>query len=225
MLKKTLSLHCESLYNLNMEKMRKTILLMFLTLLFFACKNHNDKNKTSTKSTDTVFVKEFSVFNINDIGKIDTVNQYSKINIQNFASGNLDELLSRKEVTCLIFWASWCKGCNRMLDLAYRDVIEKYRKTTTFAIISISDDLKETQIELFKLKYFIQTYALDTSINKSTEETNDWSIFESYLRDQFKNESFEIRVPYILVLNKNKKIISKDPDYIDLDKLLSKITK
>lgn len=225
MLKKTLSLHCESLYNLNLEKMRKTILLMFLILLFFACTNHNEKNKTSTKSTDTVFVKEFSGFNINDIGKIDTVNQYSKINIQNFAFGNLDELLSRKEVTCLIFWASWCKGCNRMLDLAYRDVIEKYRKTTTFAIISISDDLKETQSELFKLKYFIQTYALDTSIYKSTEETNDWSIFESYLRDQFKNESFEIRVPYILVLNKNKKIISKDPDYIALDKLLSKITK
>ena len=224
MLKKTLSLHCESLYNLNLEKMRKTILLMFLTLLFFACTNHNN-NKTSTKSTDTVFVKEFSGFNINDIGKIDTVNQYSKINIQNFASGYLDELLSRKEVTCLIFWASWCKGCNRMLDLAYRDVIEKYQKTTTFAIISISDDLKETQSELFKLKYIIQTYALDTSIYKITEETNDWSIFESYLRDQFKNESFEIRVPYILVLNKNKKIISKDTDYIALDKLLSKITK
>jgi hypothetical protein len=60
MLKKTLSLHCESFYNLNLEKMRKAILLIFSTLLFFACNNQDCKNKTSTKSTDTVFVKDFS---------------------------------------------------------------------------------------------------------------------------------------------------------------------
>jgi thiol-disulfide isomerase/thioredoxin len=137
----------------------------------------------------------------------------------------MTDLVSKKKVTCIIFWASWCKGCKWMLDSAYRDIIKKHQKDINFAIISISNKLKDNQKELFKLKYFMQTYVLDPNLYYSTSEMNDWPIFESYLKDQFPYERFDIFLPYVMVIDKNKKIISKEQDYNKLNILLSKLEK
>ena len=207
--------------------MKKINLIIFSSFIFFACINTNLNSKndianTQIKTNDTIFVKDYSAFNKNDIGKIDTVDQYSKIKIQKFSTRNMDELVSKNKNNCFIFWAPWCKGCKSALDSALRTIIRSHQKNTNFVIISISNGLKENQKELFKLKYFMQTYVLDPTLYKSKEESNDWPIFESYLKDQFPNETFDIFVPFIMIVDNNKKIVSKDQDFQKLNLLLSK---
>ncbi|MEI6696102.1 MAG: thioredoxin domain-containing protein [Bacteroidota bacterium] len=213
----------------------KIALVIISVFLFFGCANSRKKedniiSKTKimnslTAKNDTIYVKEFSEFNKNDIGKIDSVDYYTKIKIQKFSTKNMKNLVSKKKVSCIIFWASWCKGCKWMLDSAYRDIIKKHQKNVNFAIISISNKLKDNQKELFKLKYFMQTYVLDPNLYKSTSEFDDFPILESYFKEQFPHEKLELFVPFVMLIDKNKKIISKDQDYYNLNILLSKLEK
>ena len=213
----------------------KIALVIISVFLFFGCANSRKKedniiSKTKimnslTAKNDTIYVKEFSEFNKNDIGKTDSVDYYTKIKIQKFSTKNMKDLVSKKKVSCIIFWASWCKGCKWMLDSAYRDIIKKHQKNVNFAIISISNKLKDNQKELFKLKYFMQTYVLDTNLYKSTSEFDDFPILESYFKEQFPHEKLELFVPFVMLIDKNKKIISKDQDYYNLNILLSKLEK
>ena len=152
--------------------MKKLYLIALPIFLLYACTSSSVKETTNTTTNkihivfsssdknDTAYVKEYSEFNKNDIGKIDSVDYYTKIKIQKFSSKNMTDLVSKKKVTCVIFWASWCTGCKWMLDSAYRDIIKKHQKNVNFAIISISNRLKANQKELFKLKYFMQTYEI-----------------------------------------------------------------
>ncbi len=212
--------------------MKKINLVLLPIFLLLACANSSVKETntnskinitySSTDKNDTAYVKEFSEFNKKNIGKIDSVDYYSKIKVQKFSSDNFDELISKNKYTCFIFWAPWCKGCKWMLDSAFRSVIEEHRENTTFAIISISNELKEHQKELFKLKYFIQTYILDRDMYNSENENDDWKVFENYLKDQFPEKTFKIRVPFTILLDKNKNLIFKDTDYYDVNEFLSK---
>ena len=211
--------------------MKKTFLILLSSFLLFACANSVEIDTNIKKSIinfvtnkqDTIYVKEFSEFNKADIGKIDSVDNYSKIKIQKFSSKNMDDLVSKKKITCVIFWTPCRSGCDYMLDSAYRDIIKEHQKDVNFAVISISNVLKSNQKKLFKLKYFMQTYVLDPNLYKSTSETNDWPIFEAYLKDQFPNEKIKMHLPYVLVMNKDKKIISYHPNNYELNILLSKI--
>ncbi|MFZ4412088.1 MAG: TlpA family protein disulfide reductase [Bacteroidales bacterium] len=214
--------------------MNKIILILFTSFFFNGC-NHSTIKKDNSiqkitphslnEKKDSLFIKEFSAYNEQDIGKENIVDNYSKIQIQKFSSKNLANLVSKKKVTCIIFWASWCKGCKMMLDSAYREIIKVHQKDVTFAIVSISTNLKDNQKELFKLNYFIQTYVLNPDNYKKNSEIDDFTVFETYLKEQFPYEMFKISVPYVLVINKNKKIISKDTEPYVLNDLLFEVEK
>ena len=192
--------------------MKRTILLVFTILMIISCTNLNENEKTLKKDIDTIFVKEFTEFNRKDIGKSDTVNQYSKIKIQRISSKDIKQLCSKTKVTCLIFWAPWCNGCCKALKGVYKEIIEEYKSDATFVLISISDNLAANQKELFVLPYFSQTYSFDSSLYKGTS-TDDFPKLRKFLDELFPGKKLKHYIPLMIMINQKQELLAFDPMY------------
>ncbi len=199
--------------------MKKINLIIFSSFIFFACINTNLNSKndianTQKKTNDTIFVKEYSAFNKNDIGKEIIVDNYSKIRIQKISKTEIKDLCSKKKVTCLVFWAPWCTGCCKALKSIYKEIINENKSNATFALISISDNLNANQKELYNSQYFLQSYVLDSDFYKGTSE-DDFPKLRLFLDEIFPNKQIKHYVPLMIMVNQKQELLANDPMYKD----------
>jgi cytochrome c biogenesis protein CcmG, thiol:disulfide interchange protein DsbE len=102
------------------------------------------------------------------------------------------------------FWASWCSPCKdemRKIQIIY----EKY-KNNGFMYLAINED---NQKSVIKVKSFIESENFTFPVILDTDQ----KIIEMY-------NGLNLGLPYLILIGKNKNIISKHIGYLSGDELL-----
>lgn len=132
-------------------------------------------------------------------------------------------MCTRGKVSCLIFWAPWCKGCCKALKEIYKEIIEDNKEDATFVLISISNDLAANQKVLFSIKYFMQSYALGSAIYKGTY-TDDFPKLKKFLDELFPSKNLKHYISLMIMINNKQELLAFDPMYKnDIKRIISQL--